>query len=130
MELVTVFTPTYNRAYTLERLYNSLVEQTNNSFVWLIVDDGSTDNTAQLVNKFIAENKINIQYHCQENAGKSQAHNKGVALCETELFVCVDSDDYLAPNAIERVTHHWNYAKSLENCIGIFALRSLFNRLK
>lgn len=123
MEKLTVFTPTYNRAYTLERLYNSLLEQTNNSFIWLIVDDGSTDDTAALINKFISENKIKIRYCYQENAGKSQAHNKGVELCETELFVCVDSDDYLTPNAVERIIHHWKYAANLKDCIGVFALR-------
>lgn len=100
---LTIFTPTYNRAYILESLYKSLVNQTNNNFKWLIVDDGSKDNTEELVNQWIDENLIDIEYIKQENQGKHIAHNTGVDSCKTELFFCVDSDDYLLENAVEDI---------------------------
>jgi len=100
---LTIFTPTYNRAYILPQLYESLVHQTNNSFVWLIVDDGSTDNTKELVDVWIKEGKIEIVYHAQLNQGKHIAHNQGVRLCETPLFFCVDSDDYLSQDAVSSI---------------------------
>lgn len=101
--LVTIFTPTYNRGYTLSKLYNSLLDQTNKNFTWLIVDDGSTDNTKELVDKWIEEDKIKIEYIKQENQGKHIAHNTGVDNCKTELFFCIDSDDYLLENAVEDI---------------------------
>lgn len=101
--LLTIFTPTYNRGYTLNKLYNSLINQTNKNFTWLIVDDGSTDNTKELANKWIEEDKIKIEYIKQENQGKHIAHNTGVDNCKTELFFCVDSDDYLLKNAVEDI---------------------------
>ena len=72
---MTVFTPTYNRAYILPKLYNSLCEQTCKNFEWLIVDDGSTDNTSEIIEKWIAERKIEIRYIKQKNGGKQRAHN-------------------------------------------------------
>ena len=96
MKRLTIFTPTYNRAYILPKLYDSLCEQTCQDFDWLIVDDGSTDHTKELVGDWIKEKKISIRYVCQENGGKMRAYNKAVSLTETELFVCVDSDDQLA----------------------------------
>lgn len=101
--LLTIFTPTYNRGYTLSNLYNSLLVQTNKNFTWLIVDDGSTDNTKGLVDKWIKEDKIKIKYIKQNNQGKHIAHNTGVENCKTELFFCIDSDDYLLENAVEDI---------------------------
>lgn len=118
---ITIFTPTYNRAKTLKRLYESLCSQTNNDFYWLVVDDGSTDDTEALVKKWQNENKIKIVYYKQENRGKSMAHNKGVELAESELFVCVDSDDYLTEDAVEQVIHFWN--RSDKTAVGILAYR-------
>lgn len=103
MKTITIFTPTYNRAYCLEKLYYSLTKQDSDDFIWLIVDDGSTDNTKQLVESFINENKIAIKYYPKQNGGKHTAHNLGVKLCNTELFVCVDSDDYLKPFAVSAI---------------------------
>lgn len=117
---ITVFTPTYNRAYVLPKLYESLKNQADRNFVWLIVDDGSTDNTKELVRTWIDENEIEIQYHYQQNQGKTAAHNYGVELTETELFVCVDSDDYLADNAVREIIE---CACSLKSEIGILAYR-------
>lgn len=121
--LITVFTPTYNRAYVLDRLYESLKGQTNDSFIWLIVDDGSTDNTQNLVQTWINENIINIRYYKQENGGKQRAHNKGVELCNTELFICVDSDDYLTEDAIDIFISTWNSINNKDKISGIVALR-------
>lgn len=104
---LTVFTPTYNRAYILPELYESLKRQTNQAFIWIVVDDGSTDNTKQLVEDWEKAGEIQIQYHYQENAGKMQAHNKGVELCNTEMFVCVDSDDYLVDDAVDQLIMVW-----------------------
>lgn len=120
--MITIFTPTYNRAYTLRRLYRSLLQQTSKDFVWLIVDDGSGDETEGLVRTWIDENKIEIEYYYQENAGKSSAHNKGVELSHTELFVCVDSDDYLVESAVQEVLEVWSKIER-EEIIGILAFR-------
>lgn len=97
---LTIFTPTYNRAALLTRLYESLINQTSNDFSWLIVDDGSTDDTKSLVDKFISENKIPIKYIYRENGGKMRAHNDGVKNADTPYFLCVDSDDFLVPCAV------------------------------
>lgn len=120
---VTVFTPTYNRVYTLDRLYDSLRRQTDQSFVWLIVDDGSTDNTGEIVGTWISEGLVEICYHKQANGGKPRAHNKGVDLCNTELFICVDSDDYLTDNAVERFIAVWDGIGSKQGVCGIVALK-------
>lgn len=120
---ITVFTPTFNRAYILNQLYKSLKKQTNRSFVWLIVDDGSEDHTEKLVSSWLAENKIEIRYYKQENGGKQRAHNKGVELCDTELFICVDSDDYLTEDAIEVLIRTWDHIPNKQNISGIAALR-------
>lgn len=110
---VTVFTPTYNRGYTLDRLYHSLCRQTNKHFEWLIIDDGSTDNTAEKVNAWILENKITIRYFYQLNSGKAQAHNLAVKKAERALFTCVDSDDYLVENALEVIMEKWIDSKEI-----------------
>lgn len=118
---ITIFTPTYNRAYTLQRLYESLCNQTCKEFEWLIVDDGSNDATSELIQSYIKEQKIRIRYYFQNNAGKSMAHNKGVELAEEELFSCVDSDDYLTSNAVEKIIRRWECVK--EGTVGIVAKR-------
>lgn len=120
-KLLTIFTPTYNRANTLVRLYDSLLAQTSDDFIWLIVDDGSTDNTEEIVKSWIVDNIIKIQYFKQSNQGKSMAHNKGVDLTKTELFVCVDSDDYLDVNAVEDIILKWKDAK--KNNTGVLAFK-------
>ena len=101
--LLTIFTPTYNRAHTLPKLYNSLCRQTSKDFYWLIIDDGSTDSSNKIVEDFMQEGIINIKYVFKENGGKHTAHNIAVEECETELFFCVDSDDELTENAVETI---------------------------
>lgn len=101
---ITVFTPTYNRAYILDVLYQSLKCQTYKNFEWLIVDDGSIDNTEQLVEEWANENDgFEIKYHRQENRGKCSAINKGLQLATGTLFFTVDSDDYLTKDALEKI---------------------------
>jgi len=93
---ITVFTPTYNRGYTIENLYTSLQQQSYTNFEWLVIDDGSMDNTKDLF--AIWENdqkKFTIRYHWIENGGKHRAINKATDLAKGELFFIVDSDDYL-----------------------------------
>lgn len=124
--IITVFTPTYNRAYCLPKLYKSLCEQTSKDFLWLVVDDGSTDNTKELIKNYIDEGSIHIEYHWQKNGGKHVAHNYGVELCSTELFVCVDSDDALTPNAVQKVVS--DYKNHIDNNIlGMYYRRVLSN---
>lgn len=101
---VTVFTPTYNRAYIIENLYRSLQRQTCMEFEWLVVDDGSADNTRQLFESWQQEeNAFPIRYIRQENGGKCRAINHGLREARGELFFTVDSDDYLTEDAIEKV---------------------------
>lgn len=99
--MITIFTPTYNRAHTLPRLYESLKNQTSKDFEWLIVDDGSTDSTEQLVREFSAEERFEIRYIKQENKGKHFAINHGLKNALGDYFVNIDSDDYLVRNAVE-----------------------------
>lgn len=103
----TVFTPTYNRASTLSRVYESLRAQTFRDFEWLIVDDGSTDGTSDLVRRWIVEADFPIRYLRQENRGKHIACNRAVAEARGELFLVLDSDDACVPEALERFHHHW-----------------------
>ena len=100
---ITVFTPTYNRAYIIEKLYTSLCRQTYRNFEWLVVDDGSTDNTEELFKKLIDEANFPIQYYKKENGGKCSAINYALSLAQGELFFTVDSDDYLTDDALEKV---------------------------
>lgn len=100
---LTIFTPTYNRAATLPRLYQSLLAQSCCDFEWLIVDDGSTDETGSLVRCFTGEGRFPVRYRRKENGGKHTAYNLGLELAEGALFFCVDSDDLLAPDGVERI---------------------------
>ena len=100
-EGITVFTPTYNRAKTLVRLYNSLLRQSADAFEWLIVDDGSTDDTKKVIDGFIEQNKIDVRYIHKNNGGKHTAVNVGMQNAKREYFMCVDSDDFLTDDAIE-----------------------------
>lgn len=118
---ITVFTPTYNRAYCLHKCYNSLIVQTCKDFTWLIIDDGSTDNTKEIVDGWIKENKVNIKYHFQKNQGMHGAHNAAYRLIDTELNVCIDSDDYMTGDAIEKILKCWSINKN-KKYSGIVAL--------
>ena len=93
MKTLTVFTPTFNRAGLLPRLYASLVGQTCDDFEWLVVDDGSTDGTAALVKSWQREGRLTVRLLQKSNGGMHTAHNAAYATIETELCVCIDSDD-------------------------------------
>ena len=113
MPHLTIFTPTHNRAYILPKLYESLCGQTCQDFEWLIVDDGSTDNTKELVDEWIGEGRIAIRYVYQQNGGKMRAYNKAASLADSELFVCVDSDDQLTKNrVVEESLAYWDKHKN------------------
>lgn len=114
MLVLTVFTPAYNRAHTLGRTYESLLSQNCKDFVWLIIDDGSSDNTAELVSDWQKrENGFEIRYIYKENGGMHTAHNTAYEHIDTELNVCIDSDDRLAEGAVEKILRKWNEVKSL-----------------
>lgn len=127
MELITVFTPAYNRAHTLSRTYESLLKQNCKSFKWLIVDDGSSDNTRELVSEWQGrENGFDIQYIYKENGGMHTAHNVAYENIDTELNVCIDSDDMLSENAIEKILEKWEQAKD-KGYAGIIGLDADFS---
>ena len=106
--MLTVFTPSYNRANCLPRLYESIKAQSNKNFEWLIVDDCSVDETEIIVREWVNDGSIKIRYIYQENGGKARAFNNGVKNAEGELFFCVDSDDYLPNDAVELILDRWN----------------------
>lgn len=113
---LSIFTPTYNRAHLLPRLYESLCAQTCKDFEWLIVDDGSSDNTQQLIDGYLSENKITIKYISQKNGGKHRAINRGVSVAKGYLFMIVDSDDRLASASIvAKVIEHINFLENNQN---------------
>lgn len=101
--MITVFTPTYNRAYILPKLYESLCAQTDKDFEWLVVDDGSTDETSSLLEKWKKEQKIQMNIIKRENSGKSTAINLGAKNARGNLFFIVDSDDFLTNDAISTI---------------------------
>jgi len=105
--LFTVFTPTYNRAHTLDRVYRSLAAQTLRDFEWLVVDDGSTDGTKALVEGWARGASFPIRYEWQENKGKHFATNRGIELARGELFITADSDDEFPPGALETFRQVW-----------------------
>ena len=114
---ITVLTPTYNRAENLVKLYKSLCEQTNKNFLWMIIDDGSTDNTEELIKNIKSEKKINIEYLKKKNGGKHTALNLGIKNIKTDLIFIVDSDDWLDKNAIANIEiTHEKYKFNKEIC--------------
>ena len=108
MKTLTIFTPTYNRAHTLERTYQSLCAQTCKDFEWLIIDDGSTDDTSKIVAQWITEGKITVRYIYQTNQGMHGAHNTAYKNISTYLNTCIDSDDYMPIDAVEKIINFWS----------------------
>lgn len=122
MKLLTIFTPAYNRAHTLPRTYQSLLAQNCKDFVWLIVDDGSSDKTAELVREWQQlDNGFEIRYIYKENGGMHTAHNTAYENIDTELNVCIDSDDALAEGAVSKILQLWKDKKS-DKYAGIIGL--------
>ena len=133
MPTLTVFTPTYNRAHTIWRTYESLCRQTSKDFCWLIIDDGSIDNTSQLVASWMGllqassdftgqcDWGFNIRYIWKENGGLHTGYNTAYSKIDTELCVCIDSDDWMPDDAVEKIVRCWNERGS-ERYAGIMGL--------
>ncbi|MBQ9076270.1 MAG: glycosyltransferase family 2 protein [Muribaculaceae bacterium] len=127
---ITVFTPTYNRAHTLPRLYESLVRQaTPELFEWLIIDDGSTDDTESVVNEWIGEGIIHIHYVKTENGGKPRAINNAVGYARSPYLFIVDSDDFLVDDAIEFMVAKCNEVRCEQNIAGVGCLQGDKNKI-
>ena len=125
MATLTVFTPTYNRAYCLHKGYEALCRQTSKDFKWIVVDDGSTDNTRELVQQWQqVDNGFEIQYIYKENGGLYTGYNVAIAATDTELCVCVDSDDYLTDDAVEKAVSFWR-AHGSDQYAGVIGLDCL-----
>lgn len=122
--LITIFTPSYNRADLITRVYGSLVGQTNQRFEWLIVDDGSTDNTREVVEEINSkhESSFSIRYIYKSNGGKHSAINVGVQEAKGELFLILDSDDSLPKNALQIILQQYPLVKNEENLAGVCGL--------
>ncbi len=127
MPILTVFTPAYNRAHTLLRTYASMQKQDCKDFVWLIVDDGSSDNTAELVKEWQQQNNgFEIRYIYKDNGGMHTAHNVAYENIDTELNVCIDSDDTLAEGAVRKIIKKWEAVKE-QGYAGIVGLDADMN---
>ena len=121
MKELTIFTPTFNRAHTLPRLYSSLLRQTSDNFEWLIIDDGSTDGTKELAMKWIEDGIIPIEYVHKQNEGLYSGYNEAYSRIGTELNMCIDSDDTVPPDAVERILKIWK-EKGSDRFAGIIGL--------
>ncbi len=104
---LTIFTPSYNRADLLLRAYEALQGQSLKDFIWMIIDDGSTDNTEQVVKPWLSNDEFEVRYIKKENGGLYTGYNKAIELADTELMVCIDSDDYMPPDAVEKIISFW-----------------------
>jgi glycosyltransferase involved in cell wall biosynthesis len=125
--ILTIFTPAYNRAHTLPRTYESLCAQQCKDFIWLVVDDGSSDNTAELVKEWQQkDNGFEIRYVYKDNGGMHTAHNTAYALIDTELNTCIDSDDKLAVDAVEKILTKWAQVRD-QGYAGIIGLDADFD---
>lgn len=120
---VTVFTPTYNRAHLLHRVYGSLADQTFKDFEWLIIDDGSTDETETVVSEFAARSDLRIRYYKQANKGKAASINEALALAQGVFFLVFDSDDWCTDNALERFLNAWDEIDQPEEYCAVSALK-------
>lgn len=122
MPLITVYTPTYNREKLLPRVYDSLLKQTNHDFIWQIIDDGSTDETRNLVQKWIENNNLfEIRYYFKENGGIHTARDAAYRICDTELIFGLDSDDWLTNDAVDKILKCWTKYGNYERYMGIVA---------
>lgn len=124
MKTITILTPTYNRGGLIEQLYASLEAQTDKDFEWLIVDDGSVDNTRSVVKRMQEVAEFPICYIYKENGGKHTALNVGIRVIQSELTFVVDSDDFLAPNAVETIFRYHRRYKNEPNLCGYSFLRA------
>lgn len=128
--MITVFTPSYNREKELKQLYKSLLKQDFKNFEWLIVDDGSSDNTKEVVSKWKVEKKIKIKYIYKKNGGKQSAYNLGLDKCRGDIFLCIDSDDILKSNVLKNIENDFKKIVDDENIAGIAYLQSYIGNKK
>ena len=124
---ISVFTPAYNRGHLLKNLYLSLLKQTYTDFEWIIVDDGSTDNTSEVVEDFIKDKAISIRYFKQANGGKHRAINRGVQEALGELFFIVDSDDTLPENSLEIINKYVDMIDD-DKVVGVCGLKGTLDK--
>lgn len=124
---ITLFTPTYNRAIYLARIYECLLSQTNKHFVWIIVNDGSQDDTDELCCQFVNENRIPILYICKENGGKHSAFKAALTECRTEYFQCMDDDDIYDSKSVDFYLNAWTKIRE-EHREDIGAIRTIARR--
>jgi glycosyltransferase involved in cell wall biosynthesis len=127
MPAITIFTPTHNRGYILPKLFESLQKQTFLDFEWIIVDNCSNDDTPELVEKFKRNSKFPVQYLYKKDEGKPTSINEGAKLAKGKWFFTVDSDDYLTPNAIERVMYYCEQIEQDKDFAGVVGLRGNSN---
>lgn len=116
MARITIFTPTYNRANTLVRVFDSLQAQSYMDFEWIVIDDGSIDNTREVIEQFKEIATFDIRYFYQKNSGKHVAINKAVKLSTSEFFVIADSDDSFKPETLEVFIHAWECIPENRKC--------------
>jgi|SRR5690554_151147 len=124
---LTIFTPTYNRAYIINNLYESLKRQTVLDFEWLVIDDGSTDDTEVYFQNILNNSDLDIKYIKKENGGKHTAANLAIEKAKGELFFVVDSDDFLADNAVERILFYYKQIKNDDSFCGVCGQKAFFN---
>lgn len=122
-KILTILTPTFNRGFIIKKLYFSLLNQTNKNFEWIVIDDGSTDNTKELINLWISENILDIKYFYQPNGGKHRALNFGVRKSKGKYIYILDSDDQLVKNSINKIFHWLSSIHGLNNFAGVSGLR-------
>lgn len=125
--LLTVITPTYNRAHLLERCYESLINQTDKDIEWLVIDDGSTDGTKDIMKDLINKNQIKIRYFFKENGGKHTALNIGFKEAQGVLSLILDSDDILTLDAVESIRKKWEIYKDSKGLSSLVFLRKYSN---
>lgn len=128
--MITVFTPSYNRKNELKNLYNSLLNQNNNNFEWLIVDDGSTDNTKEYINDLKKDKKIKINYIYKKNGGKQSAYNMGLDKAQGDIFLCIDSDDILKENILSKVELDFKKINKENHIAGVMYIQGYINNKK
>lgn len=122
--LLTILTPAYNRQEGIKILYQSLCRQTEGEFEWLIVDDGSSDNTRSVVNELQQQASFPIKYVYKSNGGKHTALNVGISQIESPLTFIVDSDDYLTDDAVAQIKSVYSKYKNDKTLCGYAFLRA------
>jgi len=126
MKTLGIITTTYNRGYCIHQVYESLVKQECKDFMWLVIDDGSTDNTKEIIQKFIDENKIEIEYIYHDNMGMTASRNVAYENIKTKINTIIDSDDWLEDDAISKIINFWEKNNN-KTVAGIIALNKKTN---